>query len=317
MRDRIQYLDIAKGLLILFIIFFHIGYYQYIYYGGENSIFHNICNHALHWFGILFMPAFCIIHGWYGREGIPFAQEIRNNAIRLLFPIVLLYCYMDTNAAWFCWAMFFALAMRNILMRINNKWIMTALLVVMPFLGSIMYAKGCDWHYFTAALMLTPFIFLGKIQKKYLDNKLLWIASLVGFAVSVFALYHFFPGLNYHKFAPYISGASLPTIKQMSITFLGGISGTTLLLVLSKAIKGNRFIEFVGRNSLIFYLFHFNIIFIELNFTGSFINSLTTPDTYLLSIVIYITKYITIIAGCTGVSMFVNRHCPWVVGKGM
>jgi fucose 4-O-acetylase-like acetyltransferase len=82
--------------------------------------------------------------------------------------------------------------------------------------------------------------------------------------------------------------------------FIAAISGSYLFLLFMKQFKKRNVISFIGENSLIYLCCHQYFLFVAawgLHFQNPFLVTLTS------------------IICCGIVALFVNRYCPFIIGK--
>lgn len=65
------------------------------------------------------------------------------------------------------------------------------------------------------------------------------------------------------------------------------IVGTSVLFWVARLIKRNRILEYIGRNSMVFYLFHFNMLLLLVYPTVPYISSPRGPHTGLYGVCLY------------------------------
>lgn len=261
-----------------------------------------------------FIPMYFLIRGYYYRKELSFMDEARIAATRLLLPMVLLYYWIDQ---WFCWAMFIGILTHHQLKRVKNVWIQSAIYFVMPFVGSYMVHHGYNWHWIGFALMTTPFLFIGEKCRWLLDKKAsTWVCGITYLLGSAFYFYVFGKAFDF-QLSPFISGVTYPSLRWIPFYIIAGVCGTVLIVALARRIGRNKYLEYVGRNSIIYFLFSFTAIHLCNKCFWGYLQGLQTPDTYVISIAIYLFIFTAAVASSTAVSILINRHCPWVVGKGM
>lgn len=310
-KERLHYFDIAKGIIILATVLFHVGG---VTADSCNSIFMQMRFSIALFISPFFMPMYFMIRGYYYKKELSFVNEAKSSAIRLLFPMVLLFYWTEM---WFCWAMFFAILIHHQLKRVKNIWFQSAIYFVMPFVGCYMAHRGYNWHYFGFALMTTPFLFIGEKCRWLLEKKIsVVVCSLLYLCGMLFYFYRF--GLHYEiSSVPFLTGITYPSSKWIPFYIIMGICGTVLIVAFARFIGRNKYLEYVGRNSLIYFLFHFTAINLCNLCFWKYLQGLQTPDTYAISIAIYIFIFVISVALSTVVSILINRYCPWVIGRGL
>lgn len=189
MNTRLSYIDIAKGLLILMVVFLHVGYYPTSVWGGVNRAFELGMNTIGYLFIPFFMAAFFILSGFCSDAGKKRSVEetIKKGIIKLLVPMILLKFDHDQ---WFCWAMFFALIFDCLIELIKNKFWRIVVLVVLPVVATFCNSRGWDYTYLDYAMVFTPFLYIGRHFKQIVSNNKVgvvctivylhsWLVSLV------------------------------------------------------------------------------------------------------------------------------------------
>lgn len=311
MRERIHYFDIAKGIVILATMFMHTGGLGTNY---VNPLFYTMNIATCIVIYPYFMPMYFLIRGYYYRKELTFGEEARIAATRLLLPMVLLYFWIDQ---WFCWAMFFALLIHHQLRRIKNQWARSAIYLVIPFVGSYLAHHGYNWHWIGFALMTTPFLHIGEKCRWLLDKKASTLACGIIYLLGGLSYLYIFGAEQNVSNTPYISEVTYPSLRWIPFYIIMGVSGSVLIVALARWIGRNKYLEYVGRNSLIYFLFHFTAIHLCNLCLWDYLQGLQTPDTYVISAVIYLFIFAIAVVSSTAVSIFINRYCPWVVGKGL
>lgn len=309
--ERIHYFDVAKGLIILATLFMHSGG---IGTNFANPFFFMMNTAACVLIFPYFMPMYFLIRGYYYRKELSFMDEARIAATRLLMPMVMLYFWIDQ---WFCWAMFFGILIHHQLRRVKNVWAQSTIYLVMPFVGSYMAHHGYNWHWIGFALMTAPFLFIGEKCRWLLDKKAsTWICAIIYLQGFIYYFHAFGTDFDANR-APFISGVTYPSLRWIPLYFIAGVSGTVLIVALARWIGRNKYLEYVGRNSIIYFLFSFTAINLCNKCVWGYLQSLQTFDTFVISAAIFLIIFAVAVASSTAVSMFINRYCPWVVGKGL
>lgn len=188
MKDnRIQFIDIYRGIGIVFMIMGH------IYFG---RVF-NIYIHAFH------MPMFFFVSGFFYKENIPINKFIKIKIKSLIIPYIIFslicscaYCiyngkiyykeilnifwfnnngWMPTGPMWFLTALFFALILYRLIEYIPNVFLRNIIPFIVSTLGCMLgkyYAINFPWSIFPA-FVAVAFIHMGKIMKQYNTSKIM------------------------------------------------------------------------------------------------------------------------------------------------
>lgn len=161
MRQRIEYLDIAKGIAFLLVVYCHAVAFSDM--SGVDSVqIHNLRQHGT-WYQYFYMPAFFIVSGFFintnksfksflwqnikllflGVIGIQFLQSLINNIVSL-DPMGMIdffkKTFMPKNVlsfwgAWFIGAIFIARIIFFVFARIAKNEILLAILLLAVAIG--------------------------------------------------------------------------------------------------------------------------------------------------------------------------------------
>lgn len=311
-KERLRYIDVAKGILILLVAYGHI-------YGASKNV--GVDDVSVEWirqsvnlFVSFYMPCFFVITGFCSNfrksffvaltqsfktivlPGIFFtvilmARNLNYDAILQLLKSIALY----GGAYWFLSSLFLARTFYwivfNKIKKRNIQNIVCVIAFIIGFIFSRLY-QGLQPWYFIHALLLMPFLHMGQLLKKYELKHTKYLAALFG--VSLFATitlsHKGFLQIDYFYHVPGISFKLLNMNLSMLIPFvLLSISGCLLCLGVSKRINSNRVLEYLGENSLVIYCLHVFVMSRLLpricNFGGGLI-ILKIILTYLLTIII-------------------------------
>lgn len=308
--SRIKYFDIAKGIIILAIIFYHAACIQQIWWYGTNWVFYWITAILVAIFMPWTMSAFFLMRGSYNKE-LPLVDEIKGSIKRLLVPMVIL---QYEGEQWFCWALFFALIFYNLVNRIKPYSLRLLALAILPFIGCTMNHFGVDVHYIKYGLLMTPFLEIGKRWKWiFTSNVAAWTSLfLIIGLLFVHFKYNIFGNIQFA-----ITGITYPSVYGLPLSFSLGILGTSMFFGISRWIGENSFLEYVGRNSLIFFLVHFAFVVGQLHIVGNYINEIHGPNSGIISLSIYLAISLISLGGSYICSVLINKYCPWLTGKGL
>lgn len=320
MKERIYYLDIAKALVIVGTILLHIGSFH-AGFGSEGDCW--VFGKLVILVGLLHcpysMPAFFMMRGYYNKER-SLVDEIKSGCKRLIVPMFLLY-YLPGGDQWFCYAMFFALIMYNLIHRIPNKWAQFVIMLGIGILGAWMNEQDITWRYIHLGCALLPFFWFGERCRWIIDNNKVGIFGLIGYIAMTLGICaaNGFSGsqlqeLAYHIF---INGASHLTIEGLLLCYPWALFGTSAIFWIARLIKRNRILEFIGRNSMVFYLFHFNVLYGLLMLFNPYIASIRGPHSGIFGLIVYAAMFVVITGVCALASKFVNKYCPWAEGRGL
>jgi fucose 4-O-acetylase-like acetyltransferase len=164
------------------------------------------------------------------------------------------------------------------------------------------------WH-FTKALELMPFLELGrqynKIEKLYFPFELICIIVYVVVIGSLLTL-----GIV----TPYVTGTSNPSPKMVPVFMVASVTGSVAIYKLAKVINSNRVLEYVGRNTLVFYLTHMTFLWIACELLHKYmdLNGLSVLSTCGLLLGLFIGACLW----STAFSYLLNtKYLKWILGK--
>lgn len=330
-KERIHYLDVLKGALILYVIAYHsVGYhflfdevyvnkaFNIIYYPIEkpvNLYYIKIISIA-NYLAPSSMAVFLWINGYLTQKTRTFSDTFKYGAKRLLLPMLII---IPLGEHWFCWALFFALLILNIIDRIPQQYLKHLAIVGVALLGMFMSMRGYTWRYINCACLLMPYLFIGqKYGKHDIINKLGGISTI---AVIVGFVFYFL----YFKERNYIVADSLwPTVTYCYTNivpynfipyYIISIVSCISFLWVAKLINKNSFLEYVGRNSMFFFLFHFVIILVLERYTDGII--FACSHSLLLSVISCMLLFLIVFGSTYFACRIVNRYCPWIAGEGL
>lgn len=280
MKERKDYLDIAKGLLMIIVIFHHIAF-QAKMVGLENGCIQwNFT--FLPFYSAWFMPAFFFITGYCTTFEKPFGPFILKNLTTLIWPMVMLglidflfcYCVWGLEGVEKDWDTFFLICGINwflISLFISKsvywlivKWlkselfrlVIVAIIAVLAIYCNDIEFLGGNWLHHRHGLYLTLFLCLGQVAKnrELIFNKvLLWVSLAYGLCVLAGCLFSW-PPIG-------IAGLWISfDVFNMPIHVLLAFLGICFIIWISKCIGTNAFLQYVGKNSLVIYIFHTSIL---------------------------------------------------------
>lgn len=337
MKQRLNYVDVAKGLLILMVIYNHTGNLASAS-GVHNELIDFIPE--THFFKPFFMPAFFIIAGYCSNYEKSFKKFVITNAKALLIPAVLLlfvrmlvrfvftgtFSTLEWNGItskaaifnlgywnWFLTALFFTKALFYVLLHgIKLFRIRFAIICLLHVLGVIIYNfKGeriiyYNFYFYQHVLMYVVFIEIGyDISIKIYKGLGLPTNMVVFFAVYIAYL------LIGRKIPSITSDPYLPIVDIIPHLIMA-VCGSLMIIELSKKIKENDSLEAFGRHSLVIYCLHFQFMFSFYQIFKDQLNMMSFHHTVTSLIILYVfTAY-----GCLWCSKLLNtKYLKWMLGK--
>ena len=322
-KSRINWLDTSRGLAFLMVIYSHLEY----------------CNDSImRYFSPVFLTTFFFVSGYLFKERCSFSKVFEQRTRTLLLPFLSLGVIMIlmSQVLTFNEKVPFVEELKGLLFQ-NGKnellWFVAALYVyslifywierfaVTPerllFFSVILFIANevvvwmgiprIPWHINSFGFACF-YMGLGKYYKekqmiidKYVDNKRFVAVMFVIYIllISLFDLHISFYGSKF-------------IIEALSVT----LSGLVVMIYISKHInQKNRLMLFVGANSLFYFAFHgkcFSLLqtICHKLVTEDILSIYGTKDIIAFSIVILDALILILPA------MFVNRYCPFILGKG-
>lgn len=328
---RLAYLDVGKGILIIFLLFhhFHSAVRNLELPEFDYSIF--TCWQYL--IDVFFMPAFLLFTGYCSSFNASFkvfcGKHIKSLLVPMLISLVIceflytllfnrdihnLNYYIELvifRSPWFIWAIWGGkLTLWLLIKCIRNKKTLSLTTFLMSVLGIVINEHGLTRNYFCYLhiLVASLFICIGYCIKGLQLKSRYAIITLIVFVLVASVLNYFKPG-----HLPRFSGSpfTLSLIHYPICLFLS-ITGCFSFLYVCQRIKCNHFLTFYGKNSIVIYLYHFPVL--------AWLISVTTkniyPSTNILLLFDLIIIYVAELLYCTAlIVLFDNKRLRWIIGK--
>ena len=285
MKERLHYIDVAKGLLIFLVIIHHQPQLAREY--GISNGFLVACDNFSNYYDAFFMPAFFIITG-YCTNFIKqtFGKYVLHQTSTIMLPAFCLgavsvwisligkgctspieYCkigfktfLVSGGAFWFLTALFLSKLIFRVWMSVLCRMKMTPHVYYNLLTGvfcALLYLIGCLLHqngvrdvwWFEHGLTLTMFLYVGQLFRQFgmTDKMLVFGFVYVALIVSISLL-----GIRH----PYITAGLNAYAWDLPLFLLLAVLGSMMTLYISKLISKNKFLEYLGKNSLIIYCLH-------------------------------------------------------------
>ena len=330
-KGRLAYIDIAKGILILFLLMGHA--LLFIKNEGiDDGFINGFQNLRRYLWTSYYMPAFFVITGFCSNFTKPFPTFIWLNFKTLKIPAMIFgtflalvtmashhtfsyqrvfnhvaFCVVDSGL-WFLDALFIAkLIYWLILKLINNRFIISLLCLCVFLVGFILFKNNIpfkDYGNVCHAMMLTIFLFVGqelKNRQTDLQRKTLW-----GGAVFLSVLLY----ISLLDIAvPFITNKISIDWRSLIPFFILSVSGSVTIMGISKLIGNSKWLEYIGKNSLVFYMFNTLALNISVKLLVRYINSVTSFFIYLLILIMACLTLIVI------TEVLNTKHLKYSIGK--
>lgn len=321
-KQRIEYLDIAKGLMIVLLFFHH--YPQAL---TQNNIeCANIpvitCWHE--WFLVFFMQGFFLVSGYCSNFDKSIKVFLSSNIKQLIIPAILFglifstekfigvdslsgfYQLITTLPYWFLWVLFGCKLICRCIRTIHD-YLQVLLLVCLVGVGFWLKFADCDNPFYVQNICVSAFfVCIGAKLRKYktlyekYENKAMF-ATIVSFIASMCILIHFVLP------RPIITGMLVVGgMKEYPLFIFLATTGSISLIAISKFINQCKLLQLLGMYSLILYCLQEKALYYSAELVNSTIglsgNGLCI-DIFLQLLVIAMS--ITI---CTMVAYVFNRY---------
>lgn len=335
-KPRIEYIDIAKGILIMCLLFGHILFYAPMD-GVEDKVMHKM-HLPITFYNAFFMQSFFIITGVCSSFRDNFKNFFQKNVKTLLLPSILLFLFSEffkllvfshslsvepfnklslwltTGAPWFIMAMFLGRLLYWPIYRLPVK----SQIVTLSFLyitGLIMnlYTSIPNYLWYQHTLLLTPYLFVGSQMKVHslLDNdKFLKYLAIGGFAI-------IFTQMVIGRFCGFVIPSHDYTICiklwNFPIHIINSITGTALVLWVSKNIAHCRFLSTLGTGTLLIYLWNGIVYRSIIRLLIPFYN----PDSFIICALFHVSALLLCYVAFYFIVVLIYNHksLNWIVGK--
>ena len=279
MKNRIAYFDIAKGILIILLVFAHFRsaavrmpydspYFSMVY--NWNCIF--TC---------FYMPAFFIISGYCSNFSKPLRVFLKSLFKTLLIPFVSFTIINQATVAiyngtsfldqmwqnileggglWFLQAMiiakmlFYALKRLRVSSSLNGGgYLIVFLMLMVVGVGLNQWKIGNNLFFLNHALIASFWIAIGQWLKEHPTIYEKMVDASV-YVYPIVALASFFK-------CPSLTASISISLLTIPLHIIYSLVGTMFLLKLCKLVNENKVLEYWGKNSLVVYALHFTPLF--------------------------------------------------------
>ena len=348
MKERITWIDLAKGLLIILMVLGHVA--NFSKRAGVDDTFLLFWWKLAWWYVPFYMQTFFVLSGFtsnFDKDGKSFFKSMcRSLAVPFfvfaLIQQVICMAILDydllitvgggkfdflTESFWFLPALFIAKTIYYVLNKyIRNFYVLGCLLVLIMIFGFFITLSYSDYempgHYmnyfhYRNGLCMAIFIWIGvglKRIKKDVAQKFLIVSSglyLVSMML-VKVMKHFDVDTLLIEPVGYSHWVEISSAIQIVPYMFYASLGSFTLILFSQLLQQNKILEYIGRNSIIIYLIHFVVMVIIVKVLSNFI----LPSTNLLGYLFFlIVGCSTMILSSLVVEMVNTRHLKWMVGK--
>lgn len=326
-KQRLHYIDVAKGLLILMVIIYHIGC-QFSKDGiTDNPIFGYLPKMEF-LYTFFFMPAFFAITGFCSNFDKPYKMFLWSDFKALMIPAISLtiLCdsigylstgntdlyYLDTYFAirllsplWFLIALFWCKQIHYWLRRISKRILLLMVYLVIMGIGVWLNGKVMDYWHLGSSMIYAIFIFIGEQLKK-------WNFQFDDWKICVVPYIMLIGGLRLFSLEIASNYNGQLRIETIPLNIIGVVAGILMVLYIAKKMSRNRCLEYLGRHSLVIYGMHQAIISL---FCFIFQESLIGMNMR-MSVVALFALLTFVISICVMFAWLLNKeYLKWMIGK--
>ena len=330
-QERTYWIDVAKGILIVLVVWGHLDYFASTYAGTSIFSYKAYTNFA---FLPYYMPAFFILSGICSNFDSPIRSFVVRNFKSLIIPSILLgvfasrwfrlfceeglrwdNCLMLDDwkliykaGGWFLPALFLSKCIYYTLYRSKIKEIVKVLFTILfMVVGVVLYNRQyINIWYYQHAFIALPFVLFGaKLRKKPIVSK-----SRLVFGLGIISLiYTYFYDYPFFNACPHITW-------QSSILFLIlSLCGSLLIFTISMKISRCRLLEYIGQHTLTIYLLHACIMIPLIKVSSITLLATGGGKFLMINILLGLIIVTTSIVLCLLIDEFINRHLAFLKGR--
>lgn len=333
-KERLAYIDIAKGILILFLLMGHA--LLFIKNEGVNDSFINgFQNTRAYLWTPYYMPAFFVITGFCSNFNKPFTTTLWQNFKTLKIPAMIFgtflaavtmvsqhtlsasgithhvaLCWIDSGL-WFLDALFISKILYWGIHRFGKRELIILIVCIVLFaLGFILYRyinPGKDFGSVNHALMMTFFLWIGQMLKKNKDSLFKWYVIL---ALLILYIGAFLLLTKFGAKVPFITNRIRLEWLTLPFFFILSVCGSVVIIYLCKIIGKCKPVQFIGENSLVYYMLNTFALNISVKLLSKYMTS------HLMCILLYIAVIALTLFILTFITKIVNtKYLRFTLGK--
>lgn len=277
MVNRIKWIDVAKGVLIILVVLGHChvnsvcdmiinSFHMAAFFSlsgvtfNVNRTFKEFLNRKLK---SLIEPylVFCAIYLLYQYSKTLFFSDTRFNLLSGLVSIIVPVSGRNATSVyglWFFPCLFIAEIFFYILLKLYSSSQVGALLLFLA-VSSVCFENFCQFGVASIISILpfaTAFLCLGRclsgINRKVIEYKMvIFITSLVIFISAV--------AVNFVCFTQSVDLSSM-NLGCVPLYIISSVAGTILVYLFAVAIPKNRILQFLGKDSMYYYGLHYEVV---------------------------------------------------------
>lgn len=321
---RLKWLDIARGLAFLMVIYSHLKYKD---------------DMVMRYFSPMFLTMFFFVSGYLFKENCSFAKVLEQRTRTLLLPFLTLGGVMIllSNILTFNDKQPLIDEIKGLLFQNGTNQLLWFIAALYVYSIVFYWVERFCRTYKTLMVVCSLLFILNVVYSYWLDGPSLpWHVTSSGYACFYMALGKFYKH-NEEKIDTLFGYRSLLvlaviyfgiiTLTGFSCSFFGSkfIVGSVTLSVMSlilgvavskRFFQNSRFLLFVGANTLFYFAFHGKGYSLLQTIIERAMSVLSVSHTFLIDealgfVIVFLDALLLIIP-----AMLVNRYCPWLLGKG-
>ena len=314
-KKRLEYVDVAKGLLIAFVFLGHMA--KSLNPDGTDEFLSMFTRVRGYLWTAYYMPAFFVITGFCSNFSKPFKLYFVSNVKRLIIPAIVLVFPISIAELFF-----HKVNLNGFLIQVflTSFWFLRSLFIskiIFYFIYKFtkydwqrivvslsLFALGLYLHEFVFvsdrfnvlhSLLLLPFLELGVLLKGVENNKI-YLGSVIVYCLTVLFL------LLTNKTVPSITFALKLQFESAVPFLLLSSTGSVSILWISKIVGKSTVFQTLGKHSLVLYCLHVQFYFY---FSRLFLN--LTNQNWLLSAGTLLLSSSLLLLACLGASVLLNK----------
>lgn len=301
-NKHLPYFDVAKGILIICVAFSHICWATSTVGGLAVGDSWTTLNRIGAYLWVPFyMPAFFIITGFCSSFNKDFKTFLQSNVMTLLWPMLVI----TFQNHWFVYALFISKLLYYWINKSVKKhsmlWLVYVIITIVACLcQNVPVTENFSRWYLYHGMALAIYIPIGQELRNHIDRK--WIFSISAIVYLTVVVYAYMVNWN----LPSIFSNYNVSLMMLPLHLLLSVTGSIMLIGLSKLIKKNRILEYLGKKSLVIFFVH--VIFISTIVTYLPVN--TSNALHFFGVLIG-----SLTLSCIVAVVFNNNYLKWCLGK--
>ena len=326
MKERIHYIDITKGILILLLVMTHLSIALKWANIDANHPYFTLWYYPQPLFQVFFMQCFFIVSGFCSNFDINFTTFIQKLGKQLLIPWIFFELIRiavlaiqgkfsslilpEYTSLWFLNALIFAKLICWAIHKISKSYYAILILTLILLTAGIALNEfGCGRNIFCykQGLIDSFFVAVGftlKKQQRVYD-------VLLKFSCFIFLV--IIGGRFLHLYDLPIQDAGIGVqLSTIPIFLLTSLTGSFACIWCCRRISSNKFLEYYGRNSLIIYGLHMWPYIIIISITSHFFEMETQWNTLVFLFTVYIIEVLLLLFA---IELFNCKYLRFLIGR--